>query len=125
VLDEPTSGLDSFKSLQMIKLLRNLARSGKTVISTIHSPNSEGFFLFDKLLFLADGHLIFQGEARVSHEYFSSVGYECPLFSNPADYYMKAFAVSYPKTDLDQAKIDKLKAFYDEKIANAVIQVRF
>jgi ABC-type multidrug transport system ATPase subunit len=36
LLDEPTSGLDSFKALQIVKLLKNLALKGKTVISTIH-----------------------------------------------------------------------------------------
>ena len=36
LLDEPTSGLDSFKALQIVKLLKNLSRRGKTVISTIH-----------------------------------------------------------------------------------------
>ena len=36
LLDEPTSGLDSFKAVQIVRLLKKLARSGKTVISTIH-----------------------------------------------------------------------------------------
>ena len=36
LLDEPTSGLDSFKALQIVQLLQEQARKGKTVISTIH-----------------------------------------------------------------------------------------
>ena len=36
LLDEPTSGLDSFKALTIVKLLKKLARQGKTIISTIH-----------------------------------------------------------------------------------------
>jgi ABC-type multidrug transport system ATPase subunit len=36
LLDEPTSGLDSFKALRVVKMLRKYARTGKTVISTIH-----------------------------------------------------------------------------------------
>mmetsp|Transcript_28032 Transcript_28032/g.20302 ORF Transcript_28032/g.20302 Transcript_28032/m.20302 type:complete len:80 (+) Transcript_28032:722-961(+) len=36
LLDEPTSGLDSFKATSICKLLNRLARSGKTVIATIH-----------------------------------------------------------------------------------------
>lgn len=41
ILDEPTSGLDSFKSLELMKLIYELARlRGKTVIATIHQPSS-------------------------------------------------------------------------------------
>jgi len=40
-LDEPTSGLDSFRATSIVKLLSDLAhKKGKTVIATIHSPNS-------------------------------------------------------------------------------------
>ncbi|CDW89923.1 abc transporter family protein [Stylonychia lemnae] len=122
MLDEPTSGLDSFKSLQMIKLLRKIARSGKTVISSIHSPNSEGFMLFDKLILLADGYIIYQGEAKLSHEYFCSIGFECPPYSNPADYFMKAFSVQYPLKDNDLLKIEHLKSSYNERMAEAIIK---
>ena len=36
LLDEPTSGLDSFSALKIVKILKELARKGKTVIATIH-----------------------------------------------------------------------------------------
>jgi ABC-type multidrug transport system ATPase subunit len=35
-LDEPTTGLDSFTALSVVDTLRDLAMSGRTVISTIH-----------------------------------------------------------------------------------------
>lgn len=35
-LDEPTTGLDSFTATSVIETLRELAMSGRTVISTIH-----------------------------------------------------------------------------------------
>jgi ABC-type multidrug transport system ATPase subunit len=35
-LDEPTTGLDSFTAGQVMDLLKALANSGRTVISTIH-----------------------------------------------------------------------------------------
>lgn len=63
LLDEPTSGLDSFKAYQIVKLLKKLARNGKTVISTIHQPSSESFHLFDRLILMSDGHIVYQGEA--------------------------------------------------------------
>ena len=35
-LDEPTSGLDSFTAMSIVKLLKNEARRGMTIIATIH-----------------------------------------------------------------------------------------
>lgn len=63
LLDEPTSGLDSFKAIQIVRLLKKLARSGKTVISTIHQPSSEAFSLFDRLILMCDGHCVYQNQA--------------------------------------------------------------
>jgi len=40
--------------------LKNLAKSGRTVISTIHQPSSEIFGTFDKLLLMVSGHIIYQ-----------------------------------------------------------------
>jgi len=97
LLDEPTSGLDSFKALQIVQLLKKLARQGKTVISTIHQPSSESFLEFDRLLLMSDGHCVYQGGAHHSAKYFRKLGFKLPAFSNPADTYMRILAVNYPK----------------------------
>lgn len=54
-LDEPTTGLDSFTSTQIMMLLKNLAESGRTIIQTIHQPNSDIFEMFDQLMLMAHG----------------------------------------------------------------------
>ena len=73
-LDEPTSGLDSYTATQVMKILRNLAKSGRTVIQTIHQPNSEIFRLFDKLMLLSSGKTIYFNDADRAVEYFNSIG---------------------------------------------------
>ncbi|KAJ3054386.1 hypothetical protein HDU99_007787 [Rhizoclosmatium hyalinum] len=40
-LDEPTSGLDTFTAFSVVNTLRNLASTGRTIITTIHQPSSE------------------------------------------------------------------------------------
>lgn len=75
-LDEPTSGLDSFNAEKIAKLLVKQARAGKTIISTIHQPNSSTFKQFDRLLLMMEGHTIYQGGALESVEYFSELGKE-------------------------------------------------
>ncbi|KAI9140959.1 ABC-2 type transporter-domain-containing protein [Paraphysoderma sedebokerense] len=85
--DEPTSGLDTFTAYAVVKLLSELAHSGRTVIATLHQPSSEIFHLIDDLYIMAEGEIMYYGEAEASIEYFSTHGYKCPQFSNPADYY--------------------------------------
>ena len=89
VLDEPTSGMDSLTSFIIVGFLRDLAREGKTVLLTIHQPNSEIFALFDSLLLLVEGRLIFHGSAAAAERYFAdNFGLVCPEFENPADFFM-------------------------------------
>ncbi len=59
MLDEPTSGLDSFTSYLIIKILKDYSKLGKTVIFTIHQPNTDIFELFDRLLLLVEGKIIY------------------------------------------------------------------
>ena len=71
------------------KILQEQARSGKIVIATIHSPNSKSFALFDHLILMQNGNIIYHGLAKNSTGHFAELGYECSRFSNPADYFMK------------------------------------
>ncbi len=80
-LDEPTSGLSSEDALMVMKLLRRLADSGKTILLTIHQPSLEAFRLLDNLVVMGKdaksrepGQLVYYGPA-----YPDSVG-----FFNPA-----------------------------------------
>ena len=65
LLDEPTSGLDSASAYHVITNLRNLARSGRTIVATIHQPSSEVFALFDKVCILTQGNMVYFGGAYV------------------------------------------------------------
>lgn len=90
LLDEPTSGLDSFSATKIVRLLRRLARrEGMTVISTIHQPSSDAFQLFDKLILMMEGHIVYHGPAKEATAYFSEIGYPCPKYANPADFALK------------------------------------
>ncbi|KAM0675882.1 hypothetical protein GVAV_000658 [Gurleya vavrai] len=71
-LDEPTSGLDTKTALRIIKILKELASKGKTVVITIHQPSVEIFSLFDKLLLMTQGKTIYFGPANKFEEVLSS-----------------------------------------------------
>lgn len=79
-LDEPTSGLDAFSQLTVVRLLSSLAKEGKTVTATIHSPSSQMLKYFDDVIIIAEGRIIYQGTSDRLIEYFSSIGYDCPRY---------------------------------------------
>lgn len=85
-LDEPTSGLDTFTAYSVVSQLRDLARMGRTVVATIHQPSSKTFMLFDDLLLLAEGRVVYYGPLSDVLEYLSNLGHVCPTYMNPADF---------------------------------------
>lgn len=65
-LDEPTTGLDSAAAFFIAHALRNIARSGRTIISSIHQPSSEVFALFDDLFLLSNGETVYFGKCETA-----------------------------------------------------------
>ncbi|XAR60362.1 Xenobiotic-transporting ATPase [Bertholletia excelsa] len=88
-LDEPTSGLDSASAFFVIQTLRNVARDGRTVISSIHQPSSEVFALFDDLFLLSSGEAVYFGEAKKAVQFFAEAGFPCPSRRNPSDHFLR------------------------------------
>ena len=67
--------------------MKDLAKTyNRTVIFTIHQPQSNIVALFDRLLLLAKGQLVYSGEAERAPKHFEKIGHECPKGYNIADY---------------------------------------
>ena len=54
-LDEPTSGLDSRAALVVMRVVKRISSTGRSVLCTIHQPSAELFSMFDRLLLLGKG----------------------------------------------------------------------
>jgi ATP-binding cassette subfamily G (WHITE) protein 2 len=67
-LDEPTSGLDSKISLLLIEKLKIIADEGCMIICTIHQPQNKIFDLFDNLILMKNGNIIYNGQASTAIE---------------------------------------------------------
>ena len=85
LLDEPTSGLDSQTALELVQILKGLARSGCAVVCTIHQPSSEVFSLFDKVVMLWRGRVVYSGAGGGVCERFDPHGVLSTVGANPAD----------------------------------------
>lgn len=120
ILDEPTSGLDSFNALGIIKILKQLADNGHTIITTIHQPSSEIFGLFDTLMLMHNGRTVYLGPATKAFNYFGDIGYRCPQYYNPADFYIDLLNDEGRKIKPDQTPEfykSYLAILYDESSA--------
>lgn len=60
-LDEPTTGLDSYTASEVMTTIKNLASDGITCCATIHSPTPYCFNLFDRLMLLLSGRVVYFG----------------------------------------------------------------
>jgi len=122
-LDEPTTGLDSFTATSVIEILNALATTGRTVITTIHQPNSEMFALFDQLMLMACGKIIYLNHASKAIGYFSRIGYKCPELSNPAEYFMEIMSRESFEDNIDTDDVNlyhKRQSMQEEKYENKI-----
>jgi ABC-type multidrug transport system ATPase subunit len=111
LLDEPTSGLDSTSAVALIKMLHKLARSTrKTVVTSIHQPSSALFRSFDRLIVLAEGHVVYFGTPQESLTYLRSQEMSCPDGYNAADHWMDLL--------VQDSAIDESPAMVDLTIAD-------
>ena len=108
-LDEPTSGLDSTTALTVCQALKNLAERGEcTVVCTIHQPQQKIFKLFDNLILLKRGKVIYQGSCQKSLLFLESIGLPCPAGVNPADFLLDAIAPTHTE-QIDEAVSEREK----------------
>lgn len=54
-MDEPTSGLDARAAAIVMRTVRNIVNTGRTIVCTIHQPSIDIFEAFDELLLLKRG----------------------------------------------------------------------
>ncbi|TPX48807.1 hypothetical protein SeLEV6574_g01840 [Synchytrium endobioticum] len=88
-LDEPTSGLDAYNAYKATELIKKNAKKAKrTVVMTIHQPRKEILDLFDKILLLSRGRVVFYGSIDSALSYFAHIGYPVPPLKNPADHFL-------------------------------------
>eukprot|EP01127_Copromyxa_protea_P019219 TRINITY_DN6182_c0_g1_i1.p1 TRINITY_DN6182_c0_g1~~TRINITY_DN6182_c0_g1_i1.p1 ORF type:complete len:624 (-),score=96.66 TRINITY_DN6182_c0_g1_i1:165-2036(-) len=118
-LDEPTSGLDSVSALGLCTRLKLLANSGTcTIICTIHQPQAKIFNVFDNLILLSKGAMVYSGSASAAIKHFQKIGYPCPEHENPADHFMDVISQAVPtgKTSAEYDKVTSAMTVTDEDL---------
>ncbi|ETL42007.1 hypothetical protein PPTG_09863 [Phytophthora nicotianae INRA-310] len=87
LLDEISTGLDAATTYDIVNALKSLTRNLKhNIVVSLLQPPPEVFNLFDDILIMNDGHIMYHGPREQVQEYFETLGFHCPPRKDVADF---------------------------------------
>ncbi|XP_054655247.1 ATP-binding cassette sub-family G member 8 isoform X3 [Dunckerocampus dactyliophorus] len=114
ILDEPTSGLDSFTAHNLVITLSRLARGNRLVLLSVHQPRSDIFQLFDLVVLLSSGSAVYCGAARDMVPYFTALGYPCPRYCNPSDFYVDLISIDRRSPEQEAECLERARVLAEQ-----------
>ncbi|XP_059314820.1 pleiotropic drug resistance protein 2 [Lycium ferocissimum] len=86
-MDEISKGLDSSTTYQIIKFMRQMVHVNDiTMVISLLQPDPETFDLFDDVILLSEGQIVYQGPRENVLEFFEYMGFRCPERKGIADF---------------------------------------
>lgn len=86
-MDEISTGLDSSTTFQIVKCLSNFVHEMEaTILMALLQPAPETFNLFDDLIVLSEGYMVYQGPRAEVVQFFESLGFRLPPRKGVADF---------------------------------------
>ncbi|VYS59100.1 unnamed protein product [Arabidopsis thaliana] len=86
-MDNISDGLDSSTTFQIVKSIKQMIHVfDKTALISLLQPPPETFELFDDVIILGEGHIVYQGPRENVLEFFEFMGFKCPERKGIADY---------------------------------------
>lgn len=86
-MDEISTGLDSSTTYQIVKCMQQIAHlSDATILMSLLQPDPETFDLFDDIILLSEGQIVYQGPREHVLGFFESHGFVCPERKGIADF---------------------------------------
>ncbi|PPS12924.1 hypothetical protein GOBAR_AA07712 [Gossypium barbadense] len=86
-MDEISTGLDSSTTFQICKFMRQMVHiMDVTMIISLLQPAPETFDLFDDVIVLSEGQIVYQGPRESVLDFFEFMGFKCPERKGIADF---------------------------------------
>ncbi|XAR69347.1 Xenobiotic-transporting ATPase [Bertholletia excelsa] len=103
-MDEISTGLDSSTTFQIVNSIRQSIHilQGTAIISLLQ-PAPETYDLFDDIILLSDGQIVYQGPRENVLEFFEYMGFKCPERKGIADFLQEVTS----RKDQEQYWVDK------------------
>ncbi|KAI8027821.1 Pleiotropic drug resistance protein 3 [Camellia lanceoleosa] len=86
-MDEISNGLDSSTTYQIVACLQQLAHiADATILVALLQPAPETFDLFDDIILMTEGKIVYHGPRSHILEFFEDCGFRCPERKGVADF---------------------------------------
>ncbi len=86
-MDEISTGLDSSTTFQIVKCLSQFCHVMEaTILMSLLQPAPETFQLFDDIILLSEGQVVYHGPKENVLEFFRGCGFKCPERKGIADF---------------------------------------
>ncbi|KAF3795441.1 ABC transporter G family member 39 [Nymphaea thermarum] len=103
-MDGISTGLDSSTTFQIVKYMRQFVHiMDGTMLISLLQPAPETYELFDDVILLSEGHIVYQGPREDVIEFFEFMGFRCPERKGVADFLQEVMS----KKDQQQYWRDK------------------
>jgi len=87
LLDSISNGLDAATTFDIVRAVKQVnVHLGTTVLMSLLQPAPDVYNLFDEIIVLSEGHIIYQGPRTQIMHYFAVLGYTCPDHVDEADF---------------------------------------
>ncbi|XP_031255754.1 ABC transporter G family member 29-like [Pistacia vera] len=107
-MDEISTGLDSSTTYQIVKCLQQIVHlTDATILMSLLQPAPETFDLFDDVVLLSEGQIVYQGPRDNILEFFQSCGFRCPERKGTADFLQEVTS----RKDQEQYWADRSKPY--------------
>lgn len=95
-MDEISTGLDSSTTFQIVSCLQHLVHiTDTTALISLLQPAPETYNLFDDIILMAEGKIIYHGPCDDVLKFFEDCGFKCPERKGTADFLQEAYATLF------------------------------
>ncbi|CAM6107413.1 unnamed protein product [Calypogeia fissa] len=116
-MDEISTGLDSSTTFEITKMLQQMVHvMDSTVVVSLLQPPPETYDLFDDLILLADGQIVYQGPCSSVMDFMAFMGFRCPDRKATADFLQEVTS----RKDQGQYWVDKSVPYSYVSVQNFV-----
>ncbi|KAJ4721526.1 Pleiotropic drug resistance ABC transporter [Melia azedarach] len=93
-MDEITNGLDISTTFRIVASLQQLAHiTNATILISLLQPSPETFNLFDDIIIMAEGKIVYHGPCRSALEFFEGCGFWCPERKAVPDFLLEVLSI--------------------------------